>query len=104
MATYSTDISFTWDGVTMVEMYSLSLEASGDRVGRSTNWRPDMGTISAACYGTAGIETTKVGKLAGFTASGGGISTSGYAICTGMTASPELNGVTKFTMTFKVID
>jgi hypothetical protein len=104
MATYSTGISVTWDGVEFSEVTSLSVSGGGERQGRSVNWSPNQVSIGLSCLGTANINVSQIGELKTLEVSGGGISFSGYAICTDVAAQPQLNGVTQFSMSFRSIN
>ena len=102
MATYSTGISVTFNGTTFTEVTGLTWNWGGGLPkGRSAVWTDAagsatveaMGAISVSLYGTRGT----------FTVSGGGMSLTATACCTSVSASAELNGVTRVTATFDFI-
>jgi hypothetical protein len=110
MATYSTGITATWDGVAFTEVYELGLPLYGsvrkDRAtsGNSTGWSDEVGDISISAYGTANMTVTEYGKRKALAVSGGGVSLTYNAVCTAVSATPELNGVTRYTFTAKLLD
>lgn len=110
MATYSTGISATWGGVAFAEVYELGLPLFGgvrkDRStsGTSQGWTDEVGDVSIACYASTNINTNEYGQRKQLVVSGGGVSLTFNAVCTGVSATPELNGVTRFTFTAKLLD
>ena len=105
MATYSTGITATWGGVAFVEITDLSWNAGGGLpTGRSTTWTDEVGSVSITCLGSANTATAEYGTRKTLVLSGGGQSMTSYAVWQSLTVSPELNGVTRFTVTFKLLD
>jgi hypothetical protein len=110
MATYSTGISATWGGSAFAEVYELGLPLYGgvrkDRSlsGLSTGWSDEVGDISISAYGTANMNVAEYGKRKSLSVSGGGVSLTFNAVCTAVSATPELNGVTRYTFTAKLLD
>lgn len=105
MATYSTGITVTWDSVTFTEVFGLSWSYGGTREdrgsGSSPGWTSDPGAITFSCFGATGITTGNFGKRGSVTITGGGADYSGYAIFESLDVAPELNGVTRYTVTLK---
>lgn len=110
MATYSTGLSATWGGVAFAEVYELGLPLYGsvrkDRSasGTSTGWSDEVGDISISAYGTANMTLAEYGQRKALAISGGGVTLTLNAVCTGVSATPELNGVTRYTFTAKLLD
>jgi hypothetical protein len=50
------------------------------------------------------MNTGEYGKRKDFAVSGGGVSLTFKAVCTGVSATPQLNGVTRYTFTAKLLD
>ena len=110
MATYSTGISASWGGVAFSEVYELGLPIYGsvrkDRStsGLSTGWSDEVGDVSVSAYGASNMTLSEYGKRKQLAVSGGGMSLTLNAVCTGVSATPELNGVTRYTFTAKLLD
>lgn len=110
MATYSTGISATWGGTPFVEVYELGLPLLGGiRKDRSLNmtaegWTDEIGDVSISAYGTANMNTNQYGTRKELVISGGGILLTYKAVCTAVSATPELNGVTRYTFTATLLD
>jgi len=109
MATYSTGISVTWGGTPFTQVYELGLPLFGsvrkDRgSGTSTGWSDEVGDVSISAYGSANMNTDEYGQRKQLVVSGGGVSLTINAVCTSVSATPELNGVTRYTFTAKLLD
>jgi hypothetical protein len=110
MATYSTGLSATWGGVAFTEVYEVGVPLFGSvRKDRSTSgttqgWTDEVGDVSISCYGTHNVNTQEYGQRKPLAITGGGVSLTFNAVCTGVAATPELNGVTRFTFTAKLLD
>ena len=103
MATYSTGITGTWGSVTFGEVQALSWNYGGSPPrGRDNNWTDDAGSVDIGCLSATGISTASYGSTATLTITGGGASLSCRALYQGLTVSPELNGVTRYTVSLKV--
>ena len=109
-ATNSSNIAVTWGGVAFQEVYELGLPLFGSvRKDRSSNsnsqgWTDEVGDVSVSAYGTAHMNTGEYGQRKDFAVSGGGVSLTFKAVCTGVSATPQLNGVTRYTFTAKLLD
>lgn len=110
MATYSTGISATWGGSAFAEIYELGLPLLGgvrkDRSFDMTSqgWTDEIGDVSISTYNSANMSTDEYGKRKLLVVSGGGIDLTFNAVCTAVSATPELNGVTRYTFTAKLLD
>lgn len=105
MATYSTGISATWGAVTFAEMQSLSWNYGGAGAkGRSAPWSDELGTVSIQCLNVSGMETANVGQRQQLSITGGGCTLTAYAVYESVGVDAELNGVTKYTVTLKILD
>ena len=109
-ATDSVDIVASCGGVAFSQVFELALPLSGsvrkDRSsnGSSTGWSDEVGDISISTFGDANMSTVEYGKRKSLSVSGGGVSLTYNAVCTGVSATPQLNGVTRYTFTAKLLD
>jgi hypothetical protein len=98
-------MTVTWNSITFLEVFAVSLSTGGPRQGRNTPWPQGQGgSVNVGAYGAAGMSVSNVGTRGAFTVSGGGISFSGFAIMENVNAEPELNGVTRFNATLTLCD
>lgn len=104
MATYSTGISVTWDGTPFTEVRELAWNYGGGRTGRSAAWTADQGQVSVSCLGTANTNISNFGTRAQLVISGGGAGLTTYAVWESVAVAPERNGVTQYTVTFRILD
>lgn len=105
MATYSTGIAVSWGGTAFSEITSLSWNAGGaGGKGRSAPWTDELGTVSLQCLGTAVISTTYLGRTATLAITGGGCGLTVPAIYESASVDAELNGVTKYSVSLKILD
>lgn len=104
MATYSTGISVTWNGTPFTEVQELAWGSGGSRQGRSIAWSSEQGSVSVTCLGTANVSRTLFGLRAVLAISGGGSDITSYATWESVAVAPERNGVTRYTVTFKLLD
>jgi hypothetical protein len=106
VATYSTGISVSWDGDPFGEVQELTWNFGGTRTGRDTAFLADQGTITVTCL-TPDSRTTDIaqfGTRKQLVISGGGAGLTTYAIWESVTVLPQRNGVTQYTVTFRIID
>lgn len=105
MATYSTGITATWASVTFGEMQSLSWTyGGGGAKGRDDPWTDELGTVSIQCLGATGISTANNGDRGQLTITGGGCALTTYAVWESFSVDAELNGVTRYTVSLKILD
>lgn len=107
MATYSTGITVTWNSKTFVEVFGVSWQHGGQRrdrgAGTSEGWTPEPGSVTFSCFSATGITLADFGKLATVAITGGGMDYNGYAVLETASADAELNGVTRYNISLKVI-
>ena len=105
MATYSTGIVASFGATTFAEISDLSWSYGGSLPkGRSSTWTDDVGTVSLTCLGSAGITTASYGVRNDLTITGGGANLTCKAVYEGLSVAPEVNGVTRYTVTLKLLD
>lgn len=104
MATYSTDISVAWDGTPFIDVQELAWNYGGARTGRDTEWSADQGSVTIGCLGTANTDISKFGFRKLLVISGGGSDLTTYAAWESVSVAPERNGVTKYSVTFRILD
>jgi len=104
MATYSTGISVTWNGTPFTEVQELSWNYGGSRTGRDTAWSAEQGSVSVTCLGIANVNISNFGTRAQLVISGGDAGLSTYAIWESVAVAPERNGVTRYTVSFRIVD
>jgi hypothetical protein len=105
VATYSTGITASWGGTSFVEVVGLSWSYGGGPVkGRSVVWTDDVGSVSITCLGSANTSTANYGDRKQLVLAGGGQALTLNAVWESLAVSPELNGITKFTVTFRLLD
>lgn len=104
MATYSTGISVTWNGTPFTEVRELAWSYGGNRTGRAAAWSADQGQVSVSCLGTANTNIINFGTRSQLVISGGGAGLTTYAVWESVAVAPERNGVTQYTVTFRILD
>jgi hypothetical protein len=110
VATLSTGITATWGGVAFTEIFDISAPIGGGvRKDRSlssstTGWTDEVGNVQVSAFGTNNMTTLEYGQRKTLVLAGGGLSLTFNACCTGVSATPELNGVTRYTFTAKLLD
>jgi hypothetical protein len=105
VATNSTGVSVTWGGVAFTEVQGLPVVyGGGSPKGRSTEWTDELGTIVISCLGTANVSKSEYGLRKQLVISGGGLSLTEQAVYEGFSATPDLNGVTRYTVTLRLLD
>lgn len=104
MATYSTGITATWNGVPFTEVQELAWNSGGSMTSRSVRWSADQGQVTITTLGTANVSRTNFGIRALLSISGGGADLSSYAVWQSVSVTPERNGVTRYAVTLKLVD
>lgn len=104
MATYSTGIAVTWNGTPFDEVQELAWSYGGGRQGRDTAWSAEQGSVAVTCLGTANTNISNFGTRAQLVITGGGSSLTTYASWESVSVSPERNGVTTYTVSFRILD
>lgn len=101
MATYSQGCSVSFAGVALTELASVQLELGGGMpVGRSVVYSPSGGSVSVEALAPGSFNWGQYGSLS---ISGGGVSLTYNAVCTGKGATAAANDVTRYTFTFDLI-
>ena len=102
MASYSQNIAVTFNGAAATEVVGLSWTWGGSLPkGRSVVWTDDAGTVNVETLGAP--STGAYGVRGTLTITGGGMGLTCTACCTSVSAAAELNGVTRYTTTFQII-
>jgi hypothetical protein len=105
VATYSTGIAVTFNGVAFEEVTDLAWSFGGGLPkGRSVIWTDDVGSLTLTCLGGANLSTSLYGTRADLAVSGGGQSLTCKAVYEGLSVAPQLNGVTQYSVSFKLLD
>ena len=105
MATYSTGVSVTWDGVAFAEVTALTWSyGGGPAKGRDTPWSDEVGTVTVESLGAANTSSANYGLRKQLVISGGGQSLTANAVWESLAVANELNGVTRYTVTLKLLD
>ena len=101
MATYSHDCKVSFAGAPLAELTGVQLELGGGMsIGRSVAYAPSGGSVSISALATASFNWGQYGSLS---ISGGGVSLTYNAVCTGKGATAATNDVTRYTFTFDLI-
>lgn len=105
MATYSQNVSVSWGGTPFTEVVGLDWQyGGGSPKGRSVAWSDEAGTVTVATLGSANTSVSEYGVRKQLVISGGGQSLTSYAVWESLDVANEVNGVTRFTVTFKLLD
>lgn len=103
MATYSTGISATFGSYTLLEMVGLSWNFGGGMpVGRGIVWQAVPGQVTIESLSP--ITTAMYGTRAVLNISGGGVGLTTPAVCTDIAVTAEINGVSRYSYTFDILD
>ena len=102
MASPSTGVTLTFSGAAFTEVVGLSWTwGGGMSKGRSIEWTDDAGSVTIESLG--GGNTGLYGIRGTLTITGGVMGLTDTACCTSVSAEAELNGVTRYTTEFKII-
>lgn len=105
MASYSSSVAVTWGGTLFTEVVGLDWQyAGGPSKGRSVVWTDEAGSVTVTTLGSANTSTSEYGLRKQLIISGGGQSLTSNALWESLSVSNEVNGVTRFTVTFKLLD
>ena len=101
MATYSQGCSVSFTGATFSEVVSVSMDRGGSiPIGRTFGgYAQDAGSVTVEALGGS----YSYGAYGTLTISGGGISLTEKAVCTGVSATAQANDVTRYSITFALI-
>lgn len=104
MAQYSTGIVVTFNGVDALEVTELQWTFGGSMPqGRSTTWVANFGTATIGTIGN-NVSSALRGVRGALIVTGGGCTLSTMAVCTGVSIAAELNGITKYTVSFEFVE
>ena len=104
MATYSTGIAVSWGGTPFVEVQELSFSIGGTRTGRAVAYPSNQGSVAVTCLNTTNAVVANFGIRDELVITGGGAGFSTYAVWESVSVAPERNGVTKYTVSFRILD
>lgn len=105
MATYSNGITVTWNAVAFSEVTGLSWTyGGGPSKGRSIAWTDDAGSCTVTCLGANNTSVSNYGVRADLQIAGGGQTLTNPAVWESLSVESELNGVTRYTVTLKLLD
>jgi len=105
VATLAQGITVTWGGTSFQEVTDLQWTYGGGLPkGRSVRWTDDLGSVQITCLGGNNTSTAEYGTRKQVVITGGGATLTHYAVWESLSVTPELNGVTKYTVTLKLLD
>lgn len=105
MASYSTNVAVSWGGVPFTEVVGLDWQyAGGPSKGRGVVWTDEAGSVSVTTLGSANTSAAEYGLRKDLAISGGGQALTSKAVWESLSVANEVNGVTRFTVTFKLLD
>lgn len=105
MATYSAGITVVWGAITFAEITSIDIDKYGELSrGRSVDWTDSAGTVKITTLSPTGVGSANWNQKGLLTIAGGDMNLVVNALYMGFSASAELNGVTKYTINFKILE
>lgn len=105
MATYSTGMTVVWGVHTFAEITSIDIDRYGDLSrGRSVDWNDSAGTVKITTLSSTGVGSANWNQKGLLTITGGSMGLTVNALYMGFSATAEVNGVTKFTVNFKILE
>lgn len=105
MAIYSHGVGVTWGGSAFSEIVGLDWTYGGGAPkGRSVVWTDEAGSVSVTTLAGANTSTAEYGLRKQLVISGGGQSLTVQAVWESLSVANEVNGVTRYTVTFKILD
>lgn len=105
MASYSQDVAITWGGTPFTEVVGLDWTyGGGPPKGRDNTWTDESGSVTVTTLGGANTSSGQYGLRKQLVISGGGQSLTSYAVWESLSVANEVNGVTRFTVTFKLLE
>lgn len=104
MATYSTEIQVKWGDVYFLEVTGLAWNYGGERQGRDIEWTANPGSVSVSCLSINNAAIENFGVREQLVITGGGVDISKYAAWESVAVAPEVNGVTRYTVTLKLLE
>jgi hypothetical protein len=105
VASYSHGVGVTWGGSAFSEIVGLDWTyGGGASKGRSVVWTDEAGSVSVTTLAGANTSTSQYGLRKQLVISGGGQSLTVQAVWESLSVANEVNGVTRYTVTFKILD
>lgn len=113
MAVYSAGVTVSWGGTPFTEVTDLQWTYGGGMPkGRGTGdfrWSDEAGTLTLTCLGPQNTNITEWGlrrQIVITQVIGGGSFThlTNWAVCESVNVAYEVNGVTRYTVTFRLLD
>lgn len=102
MATDSTGVVFSFNGSTHGNVAALSWSwGGGYSESRSVAFKHEIGTVTISSFDA--ISTTVWATAGSLVVTGGGVGLTATAVCTDVGAEAQLNGVTRYSATFQLI-
>ena len=94
----------SWGGTPFVEVQELSWSYGGSRTGRAVAWSAEQGSVAVTCLDATNTNVSNFGTRDQLVITGGGSALTTYAIWESVAVAPGRNGVTKYTVTFRILD
>lgn len=94
----------SWGGTYFTEVQELAWDYGGKRTGRDVAWTAEAGSATVTCLGTSNTSVANFGLRGQLVVSGGGAGLSAYAIWESVAVTTERNGVTRYTVSFRLLD
>ena len=91
-------------GTPFVEVHELSFSIGGTRTGRAVAYPSNQGSVSVTCLNTTNAVISNFGIRDELVITGGGAAITTYAVWESVAVAPERNGVTKYTVSFRILD
>ena len=95
-------VTFNFNGSTIGQIFDLKWDyGQGMPTARQFLWKEEMGSVTVGSFGF--ISTGLWGTRGMLTITGGGMGFTNMAVCTAVSATAQVNGVTKYSATFKLV-
>lgn len=105
MASYSQSVAVTWGGTPFTEVVGLDWTyGGGPPKGRGVVWTDEAGSVTVTTLAGANTSAAEYGLRKDLVISGGGQALTVKAVWESLSVANEVNGVTRFTVTFKLLD
>jgi len=105
VASYSQNVAVTWGGTPFTEIVGLDWTyGGGPPKGRSSTYTDEGGSVTVTTLGSANTSEGEYGLRKELVISGGGQALTSKAVWESLSVANEVNGVTRFTVTFKLLE
>lgn len=94
----------SWGGTPFVDVQELSFSVGGTRTGRAVAYPSNQGSVSVTCLDSTNAGIANFGIRDELVITGGGAAFTTYAVWESVAVAPERNGVTKYTVSFRILD